>query len=315
MRMENIIAAGLFLVGLAALVWGGDNFVEAASYIAERTGIPKFIIGATVVSVATTLPELFVSLMATMEGSVDMAVGNAVGSVSANMGLILGISLLVLPGCPEDGGFWKKALLMIAATIFLAVSVTDGTLALWESAVLLILLALFIRQNLCGKKETAGSPRKSERLGGHVAEFFLGLGGILLGANLLVDNGARIARMFGAPEALIGLTLVAVGTSLPELITTVTALAKGEPSLSVGNIVGANVIDITLILSLCAFTSGGTLTVAERTASLDLPVALALMMVAVLPALLRKKFSRWQGALLLMIYGSYISFVTLIDIL
>lgn len=313
--MENIIAAGLFLAGLAALVWGGDNFVEAASHIAERTGIPKFIIGATVVSVATTLPELLVSLMATMDGSIDMAVGNAVGSVSANIGLILGISLLILPGCPEDGGFWKKSLLMIAATVVLAVSVSDGTLALWESAVLLVLLVLFIRQNLCGKREPEGTRRGKERLGGYAAQFFLGLAGILAGADLLVDNGARIARIFGVPEALIGLTLVAVGTSLPELITTITALAKGEPSLSVGNIVGANVIDITLILSLCAFASGGALSVAERTASLDLPVALALMLVAVLPALLRKKFSRWQGALLLMIYGAYISFVTLIDIL
>lgn len=315
MRTENIVVIGLFVIGIAALVWGGDQFVEAASWIAGRTGVPKFIIGATVVSIATTLPELFVSLMATLDGSIDMAVGNAVGSVSANIGLILGISLLILPGRTEDGAFWKKASMMIAATVFLAVSVSDGILALWESAVLLVLLALFIYQNISGYRETQPAQEGTGCVFRHLAGFILGLGAILIGSDLLVDNGVRIARLFGVPEALIGLTLVAVGTSLPELITTITALAKGESALSVGNIVGANVIDITLILALCAFASGGSLAVAERTASLDLPVTLALMLVAVLPAVLRKRFSRWQGALLLSIYGSYVSFVTLWNLL
>lgn len=318
--MELLLPVILFAAGIIALVWGGDKFVGAASWIAERTGVPKFIIGATIVSLATTLPELFVSLMATKDGSVDLAVGNAVGSVSANIGLIMGISLLALPGRIEDDAFWKKGLLMIFATGFLGAFVIDGRLGLVESLLMLVLMGFFVRLNLHSMRDAElTSPRKS--FGGkkpslwrafcRLADFALGLGGILLGADLLVDNGARLARMLGAPEALIGLTLVAVGTSLPELITTLTAVAKGESALSIGNILGANIIDITLILASCAFVSGGSLEVAARTAAIDIPVTLVLMLVAVIPTLHKRKFQRWQGVALLLIYGSYVAWMAI----
>lgn len=319
--MEQLLPVLLFAAGLFALIWGGDKFVDASSWIAEQTGVPKFIVGATIVSLATTLPELIVSLMATMDGSVDMAVGNAIGSVSANIGLIMGLSLLLLPGRVEDAAFWRKGMLMILATAFLGAFLIDGRLRFVESLILLAFLAIFVRLNIASmaaadrgapglRRQRRPRPQKRE-ITAKVMGFALGLGGILLGAELLVDNGVRLARMLGAPEALIGLTFVAVGTSLPELITTLSAVAKREPSLSVGNIIGANIIDITLILASCAMVSDGTLLVDIRTAAMDIPVTLVLMLICVLPAIARKRFGRWQGALLLLVYGAYMAILAL----
>ncbi len=314
--MELWLVGVLFLAGLVALIWGGDTFVSAASWIAERTGIPKFVIGATIVSLATTLPELTVSLMATVDGSVDMAVGNAIGSVSANIGLIMGISLLVLPAKLEDNSFWAKGAVMIASSAFLGAFIIDGKLGVLESILLMLWLLVFIRLNLRSMKQSQENrlPRIRSTFGEtvfHLIKFVLGLAGIFLGANLLVDNGSRLAIAIGVPEALVGLTFVAVGTSLPELITTLTAIAKREPSLSVGNILGANIIDITMILACCAFASGGTLSVSAQTSNLDLPLALLLMVIAVVPAVLRRRFSRWQGVVLLLTYGAYVTHLAL----
>ncbi|WP_147539049.1 calcium/sodium antiporter [Anaerotruncus rubiinfantis] len=317
--MELWMPVLLFAVGVAALVWGGDTFVGAASWIAEKTGIPKFVIGATVVSFATTLPELIVSLMATLDGSIDMAVGNAIGSVSANIGLIMGISLLVLPAKLDDVSFWAKGAVMIISTAFLGAFVIDGAIGVLESLVLLTLLFIFLFLNLNSMKMASmfpdpRQPRKRPGAGeifAHLMKFILGLSGILLGADLLVDNGERLARMMGVPEALVGLTFVAIGTSLPELITTISAIVRRESSLSVGNIVGANIIDITMILASCAFVSEGRLRVSAQTASLDVPVTLVLMVIAVVPAVLHRRFARWQGILLLAVYGGYICHIAL----
>lgn len=312
--MELWLIGALFSAGILALVWGGNAFVTAASWIAQHTGIPKFVVGATIVSLATTLPELCVSMMATMDGAVDLAIGNAVGSVSANIGLIMGISILFLPAKLEDHSFWSKGAVMIASTAFLGAFIIDGRLGLLESGILMFWLVVFIRLNLRSMKEaqsrdTLPAPARKGELLGKLAQFGLGLAGILIGANLLVDNGSRLALAFGVPEALVGLTFVAVGTSLPELITTLTALVKREPSLSVGNILGANIIDMTMILSSCALISGGTLRVNPQTSNLDLPVCLLLMLIAVIPAVLKRKFSRWQGCLLLVLYGCYVAYL------
>lgn len=317
-NMELWVPIALFCVGICALIWGGDRFVESASWIARQTGVPPFVIGATVVSFATTLPELVVSLLATMEGSVDMAVGNAVGSVSANIGLIMGISLLLLPGETEDQSFAQKGLLMMTATMFLCAFVLDGGIGLFESIVLLSFLFVFLYLNLNSMK-MAHLPRAGRacivRASGreiltNMMMFVLGLAGILLGAELLVDNGIRLARMLGASEAFIGLTFVAIGTSLPELITTLTAIAKKQSSLSVGNIIGANIIDITMILACCSLVSDGKLEVARRTPEFDLPVTLLLMAVAVVPTIRKRRFARWQGVLLLVIYAAYAVFLS-----
>ena len=136
--------------------------------------------------------------------------------------------------------------------------------------------------------------------------FAIGLAAIVVGSRLLIDYGSELALLLGVPSSIIGVTMVAIGTSLPELVTTLTAIAKKEASMSVGNIIGANVIDLTMILPVCSAVSGGTLTIGSQTTALDLPVCLALCCVAVVPPLLKGKFYRWQGVLMLAVYAAYV---------
>ena len=310
--MTALLAALFFALGLYLTMKGGDAFVESASFIAAVTGVPKIIVGATIVSIATTAPELFVSLLATLHGSNDMAAGNAIGSVCCNTGLILGIALLCLPGRFPVREIRVKGALLFAAAILLGVFCVDGGLAPLESGVLALVLAAFLWQSVRSAAE--GKLPKAHRLsasgaekGKNAAKFLLGAAAVVLGAHLMVDNGALLARLVGVPEGIIGLTLVAVGTSLPELVTALTAIRHHEAAMSVGNILGANLIDLTLVPALCAFASHGTLEVGAAVAMRDVPVALLLTAVALLPAMREGRFRRLQGAGLLALYGSYVA--------
>lgn len=311
-----VLAVLLFVLGLYLTMRGGDAFVDAATFIAEVTGIPKIIIGATIVSIATTAPELFVSLIATLHGANDMASGNAIGSVCCNIGLILGISLLCLPGRLPVREIRVKGILLFLAAILLSVFCVDNALEPVECAALFAVLALFLYLNL--RAATVGKlpPHCCLYAGGlakfrNGMKFVLGASAVILGAHLMVDNGARLARLFGVPEGIIGLTLIAVGTSLPELITTLTAIRRGEAAMSVGNILGANIIDLTLVLSSSALASRGTLEVNAAVSSRDLPVALILSAIALLPAMSSGRFRRVQGAALLLVYALYVAILML----
>lgn len=305
--------AVLFLAGLVLIVKGGDWFLDGAVWMAEITGVPRFVIGATVVSLATTLPELTVSAAGVLKGETDLAVGNAVGSVSANLGLILGLSAVCLPAAVDRRQFPLKALLMVSAAGLLLFLCRGGTLPAASGLALLAVFILYMVSSLRdarnGRKERRGRSGRRRASPGQTAEklllFALGVAGIITGSQLLIDYGSRLALLLGVPAGIIGVTLVAVGTSLPELVTTLAAIARKEASMSVGNIVGANVIDLTLILPVCAVLSGGGLTIGPQTTGLDLPVCLALAAAAVLPPLIRGRFYRWQGALLLAVYGFY----------
>ncbi len=303
----------LFVLGLILIVKGGDWFVDSASWIAEATGIPKFIVGATIVSLATTLPEIIVSLMAASQGKVDMAIGNAVGSVTANTGLILGISLICIPAAVNRRHFNGKAFLLLLTTLILWVLCRSGSLKASLGCILFVIFLIYIAENIRNAREELSEsgeerqPIHKKELPRRLLFFVLGAAGIVIGARLLVDNGSELARLMGASEALISLTFVAIGTSLPELVTTVTAIIKKQASLSVGNIVGANLIDMALILPLCAFVSGGSLPVSAGTRLLDLPVSLAFSLIALLPAMIKGKFYRWQGVVLLAGYLTYLA--------
>lgn len=303
----------LFAVGLFLIIKGGDLFVDAAVWIAEVTGIPKFIIGATIVSLATTLPELCVSLISVASGSVGMGIGNAVGSVICNIGLIMALSLLFMPGAIGRRELLEKGFMMISSGAVLFFTAANGLLTNPEAIILLALVVLYIILNVnsvARNNRAAHIPRRrfaAREAGGNTIKFVLGLGGILWGAQLLVDNGALLARMAGISEDIIGLTLIALGTSLPELVTTLTALAKKEHNLSVGNIIGANIIDLTLILSACTFISPEGLMVSHQTLVMDIPVMMILMGIAIVPALLYGRFRRWQGVALVAVYGGYIA--------
>lgn len=330
---DNIIGIlVMFGIGLFFIVKGGDFFVDAASWLAEISGIPKFIIGATVVSFATTLPELLTSAFATAEAmqspvgeGLELALGNAIGSVTANIGLIMGISLVCIPSSVDRRQFAPQAIMMILAAAILCAFSAAGSIGIAASVILLLIFILFMANNIRSAfrtKELVAIELKAERptgrvIGINLAKFVVGAAGIVLGADMLVDNGTAIARLSGIPENIIAITMVAIGTSLPELVTTLTAIAKKQASLSVGNIIGANVFDLTLILSVCAFISGGTLEVPAKAyatawpaifrSGLDMPVCLAVGLIAILPPLITKKFYRWQGMLLLCTYAAYIA--------
>ena len=313
--MHEFLVVLLFALGIVLIVKGGDFFVDAASWIAEVSGIPKLIIGATIVSVATTLPELLVSVMAAIGGKTEMAVGNAVGSVTANIALIMAIALIFMAGPIKRKDYLVKSLLMIGSAVIIAVCAFFGEVNIIFSILLLIIFIIFIIENVISAKrsslEDGGDGNEAVKKDGktivtNILKFALGAAGIVWGADLLVDNGSEIARWLGVSERIIGVTIVAVGTSLPELVTTITAIAKKQSSLSAGNIIGANIIDMTLIMPLCAVVSGASLAIAS-TAILDLVACLVVGLVALVPALIMKKFAKWQGYLLLVLYVVYVT--------
>ena len=308
--MQTGLVILLFVVGLVLIIKGGDWFVDSAVFIANLTGIPKFIIGATIVSVATTLPELTVSVTGVIDGELDLAVGNAVGSVTANIGLIMGISLVCIPAVIKRSQFWLKGTLMSAAALLLWILCKDGTLHMLPSFALFALLAVYVWDNIRDAKNDVGSDEREivdkKDLPKQLVMFFIGIAAIVCGSKLLIEYGSELALLLGVPSAIIGVTMVAIGTSLPELITTLTAIRKRESSMSIGNIIGANIIDLALILPICSVVSDGKLTIAEQSYALDMPMCFAMTLIAVLPPLIKGKLYRWQGILMLALYAVYV---------
>ncbi len=308
--MQTGLVILLFVVGLVLIIKGGDWFVDSAVFIANLTGIPKFIIGATIVSVATTLPELTVSVTGVIDGELDLAVGNAVGSVTANIGLIMGISLVCMPAVIRRSQFWLKGTLMSAAALLLWILCKDGTLHMLPSFALFVLLAVYVWDNIRDARNDVGSDEREvvdkKDLPKQIVMFLIGIAAIVGGSKLLIEYGSEIALLLGVPSAIIGVTMVAIGTSLPELITTLTAIRKKESSMSIGNIIGANIIDLAMILPICSVVSDGHLTIAEQSYALDMPMCFAMTLIAVLPPLIKGKLYRWQGILMLALYVVYL---------
>lgn len=305
----------LFTAGLVLIIKGGDLFVDAATWIAEASGIPKFIIGATVVSFATTLPEMLVSVFAALEGNADIAVGNAVGSVTANTGLIMCLSLVCLNCAMTRKQFGVKAGILLATIVVLFGFTRDGQLSVFESAVILVFFAIFLAENLiAGRREQENEASESnarakidaKTMAINIAKFVFGAAAIVLGAQLLIDNGSALARMLNVPDSIIAATMIAIGTSLPELVTTITAIRKKQSSLSVGNIIGANIMDLTLIMPLCALIQGKSMIVERQGMLLDIPACLVISAAALIPALISGKFKRWIGYLIGGLYIIYL---------
>lgn len=307
-----ILALAALGVGLFFIVKGGDLFVDQAVWMARVSGVPPFLIGATVVSLATTLPEMLVSLMAAAAGQNQMACGNAVGSVIANTGLILSIALIALPGRVPRRQYLAKGILLLGAVGTLLLSTGGGTLPGWGSAALVGIFALFMAENIWQARSALGdqaeksAPPSGEALAKHLALFGVGAAGLVAGAKLLVGAATQMALLLGVSQGVVAATVVALGTSLPELVTTLTAVAKKQASLSAGNILGANILDTALILPACSLVSGGELPISLQTRLLDLPFCLVGLWVALLPTLILGKFSRWQGILGLGVYLAYL---------
>ena len=304
----------LFAAGLILIIKGGDLFVDAATWIAEASGIPKFIIGATVVSFATTLPEMLVSVFAALEGNADIAVGNAVGSVTANTGLIMCLSLICMNCAMTRKQFGVKAGILLVTIAVLFGFTRDGQLSVLESAMILVFFVIFLAENLIAGHREQGAEAESDvrakidakTMVINIGKFVIGAAAIVLGAQLLIDNGSALARMLNVPDSIIAATMIAIGTSLPELVTTITAIRKKQSSLSVGNIIGANIMDLTLIMPLCALIQGKAMLVERQGMLLDIPACLVISAAALIPALISGKFKRWTGYLIGGLYIVYL---------
>ena len=314
-----LLSVLLFLVGLLCLIKGGDWFVEGASALARRFHLPELLIGATVVSIGTTLPEVMVSTMSAVSGHGEIAYGNAIGSVICNAALIAAITIAVRPG-PVDPKTLRTpvAFFFAAAAIYCVAAYGFGKFTRPMGLVMLALFVAYMAANVAQMKRApapAEGPSETAEAEMTMAKTLVLLvaGAVLIavGADLLVDNGTRIAQELGVPESVIALTFVALGTSLPELVTAITSLVKGCSDLSLGNIVGANVFNLVLVsgmsVTIAPFTipQSSTLFGVNSSLVLDLPVMLAVMVLMCLPALLRGKLSRAQGVGLLCLYAAF----------
>ncbi len=316
----------LFLLGLLLLIKGGDWFVDGATGIARRFHIPEIIVGATVVSIGTTLPEVMVSSASAVKGAGGIAYGNAIGSVICNTALIAALTVAVKPGKVDRKSLKTPVIFFFAsAAFYLFNAYAFGRFDRWAGIVLLAVFLVYmivtVRQGLSGKDLPAEEPADEEveparkkPLWQEILLLVVGAALIAVGADLLVDNGTIIAEKLGVPQSVIALTFVALGTSLPELVTAITSLAKGHGALSLGNIVGANLFNLVLVsgmaVTLSPFALPDGKTVAGINASLvvDAPVMLGVMLILTVPALIRGKMARWQGILLLTIYAAFCVF-------
>lgn len=313
----------LFAVGLLLLIKGGDWFVDGATGLARRFQLPDIIVGATVVSIGTTLPEVMVSATGAMLGQGAMAYGNAIGSIICNTALIAAISVTFNPG-PVNVKTMKMPVIFFfsSAALYCLAAYLLGEFPRWMGFVMLtifvVYLLLNIRQGLRHPEEAEDAETDGETkprtLLMELVLLVVGAALIAVGADLLVEHGTIIAQFLGVPETVIALTFVALGTSLPELVTTITSLKKGHASLGIGNVIGANVFNLVLVSGLSVTLApfevpmGKLLLGHNASLVLDIPVMLGVMLLLTVPALTRKKLDRWQGVVLLCIYAAFCLF-------
>lgn len=312
----------LFAVGLLLLIKGGDWFVDGATGLARRFHLPDIIVGATVVSIGTTLPEVMVSATGAMLGQGAMAYGNAIGSIICNTALIAAISVTFNPG-PVNVKTMKMPVIFFfsSAALYCVAAYLLGEFPRWMGLVMLAIFVVYlffnIRQGLKhpdAQEEEENGDAKPRTLLMELVLLVVGAALIAVGANLLVEHGTIIAQFLGVPETVIALTFVALGTSLPELVTTITSLRKGHASLGIGNVIGANVFNLVLVsgvaVTLAPFEVpvGKLLFGHNASLVLDIPVMLGVMLLLTVPALTRKKLERWQGVLLLCVYAAFCLF-------
>ncbi|WP_088862646.1 calcium/sodium antiporter [Thermococcus celer] len=300
MMVEIIV----FTLGLVLLIKGSDYFVEAASRFAKGFGVSEFLVALVLASIATTLPELTVSAISSYHGNPDVALGNAIGSALANIALILGVSSLIHPLDVEKTA-WRNSLFMIAVTAYSGLLMYDGTISRLDGASLIAIYFGFLyylyKKHMTLEdlpEEGRGDPRRDGLI--------MLVSGILvvIGAEFVVDSAVKMARAFGVPEVVIGLTMVSIGTSLPEFTNSVTATLKGLHNVGVGNMIGADILDILMVIGVAAVIH--PIRVDPSIYAFTLPLTLLVM--AILTAVLRLtgRINRLTGTVFLAIYSYFL---------
>ena len=318
--MNMLYSVLMFAVGLVLLIKGGDWFVDGATGLARRFRLPDIIVGATVVSIGTTLPEVMVSVTGALQNQGSMAYGNAIGSIICNTSLIAAISVACNPGSVNRSTMKMPVIFFFAsAALYCGTAYLTGYFSrpfgFLLLAIFVVYMFLTVRQGLknpeASHEEEEESAAKENPLWKELLLLVIGAALIAVGARLLVNHGTIIASELGVPETVIALTFVALGTSLPELVTTITSLRKGHASLGIGNVIGANIFNLVLVsgasIALAPFEVpvGKTLFGINSSLILDIPLMIAVMLLLTVPALLTKKLHRWQGITLLCIYAGF----------
>ena len=318
----------LFAVGLVLLIKGGDWFVDSAVVIAKRFRVPEIIIGATVVSIGTTLPEVMVSATAAVGGNGAIAYGNAIGSIICNTALIAALTIAIRPAPVNRKAITMPVLFFfISAAIYVVAAYIFGTFQRWLGLVMLAVFAIYMFMTIRNgfknptEAEEEEEDQKSNSLFKAVAVLIGSALLIAIGAELLEGSSVTLAEQYlGIPTEVVGVTVVALCTSLPELVTAVTALMKGHGALSLGNIIGANIFNLVLVsgvsvtLSPFDVPAGSELFGKNASLLLEIPLMVAVMALMTLPAISRKKLFRWQGVALLGIYAAFVALQVLIAI-
>ncbi len=312
----------MFLAGLAVLVVGADVLVRGASRLAVSFGVSPLVVGLTVVAFGTSAPEMAVSVGSALAGSPDLAIGNVVGSNIANVLLILGISALITPLLVDEQIIRQEIPIMIGASALLVVMALDGNIGLLESIALFGLVIaytvfLVVQSRRASKSvqdefETEIPTSTWDRHWAvQVGLIVVGLVMLVVGADWLVDSAVAFARAFGVSDLVIGLTVVAVGTSMPEIATSIVAAIRGQRDIAVGNVVGSNVFNILAVLGAAGIAAGAGLPVSEAARNFDLWVMLAVAF-ACLPIMITgREIARWEGVIFLAYYAAYTAWLVL----
>jgi len=309
----------LLVAGLAMLLAGAELLVRGASRLALSLGISPLVIGLTVVAYGTSAPELAISIGATLDGQPDIALGNVIGSNIANVLLILGVSALITPLVVARQLIWLDVPIMVGVSLLVLVLALNGQLDRWVGAALLLggvaytALQVYMgrREGASETTEVSGAGAAPSPLWRNAVLVVVGLVLLVLGARWLVASAVTIAEAFGISQLVIGLTVVAIGTSLPELATSLMAALRGEREMAVGNIIGSNIFNLLLVLGAAVAMSPGGIAVSAAAVNFDLPVMTAVA-VACLPIFFTGHcIARWEGALFLGYYIAYTAFLLL----
>lgn len=307
----TILSIIMLIAGFYMLISGADYFVEGSSSLARKLKIPSLIVGLTIVAMGTSAPELAVSVSAAVNGSNSIAISNVIGSNIFNLLVVLGVCSAVKPIVTNDSVAKRDYPISIAAGVLFVIFILDGVMSRLEAAILLIGLILYIIVSVKLAKKEAGNSGDEEPTGEFSAVkcalgMLGGIAGIVLGGNLVVDNAQSIALAAGMSETLAGLTICAVGTSLPELVTSITAAKKGENDMAVGNVIGSNIFNSLGILGVSGII---TPMAAESSAVIDGIILAVLSAVAYVWYLTDKKMSRAEGVTLILLYAAYMAYI------